>query len=111
MSAQQSLPVGGLSDWDANADFFRMGHRDLFTGSEPYETYEPAYRYGWDLAGNDRYRTRAWEDIEPDVRRDWESRNPGGAWERFKAAVRRGWERASDAVEHVIPGDSDRDGR
>ena len=54
----------------------------------------------------------AWNEIEPDLRSDWERRYPqGGGWERFKAAVRRGWERTSDAVESAIPGDSDRDGR
>jgi hypothetical protein len=73
------------SDWDRN-----YGALD---GS--YEDYEPAYRYGDALSGDSRYAGRRWEDIEPDVRSDWERQHPGSAWERFKAAVRHGWERMS----------------
>jgi stress response protein YsnF len=60
-----------------------------------YEDYEPAYRYGSTLAEEERYRGRNWNDIEPNVRRDWETRHPGSGWESFKAAVRHGWERVT----------------
>jgi hypothetical protein len=73
---------------DFNARFAAEGGR--------YEDYEPAYRYGHTLSGDTRYAGRRWEEIEPDVRSDWESRHPGSAWERFKAAVRHGWERVTD---------------
>jgi hypothetical protein len=98
-------------DWDRQRDHFRTSHSEMY-GNAPYEEYEPAYRYGWEAGSSGRYRGRAWNDVESDLRGDWERRNPGaGGWERFKAAVRRGWERTSDAVESAIPGDSDRDGR
>jgi uncharacterized protein (TIGR02271 family) len=58
-----------------------------------YEDYQPAYRYGSQLAAEERYRGRDWADIEPDARRDWETRYPDSGWERFKAAVRHGWDR------------------
>jgi uncharacterized protein (TIGR02271 family) len=58
-----------------------------------YEDYEPAYRYGYSLRDDPRYASRDWSAIEPDVRRDWETRYPGSTWERMKAAVRRGWDR------------------
>lgn len=57
-----------------------------------WEDYEPHYRYGHGLRGDTRWQGRDWDAIEPDVRSDWESRNPGGTWERFKASVRRGWD-------------------
>jgi hypothetical protein len=60
-----------------------------------YEDYEPAYRYGYALRDDPRYASRDWSAIEPDVRRDWETRYPGSTWERMKAAVRRGWERVT----------------
>ncbi len=97
--------------WGDQRDYFRMHHGETY-GDQNFDEYEPAYRYGWDVGSSGRYRGRKWNDIEPELRSDWERRYPtGGAWERFKSAVRRGWERTSDAVESAIPGDSDRDGR
>ena len=108
-AAATHAPLPG--HWDDDRDYFRMHHGETYGGTTGFDEYEPAYRYGWDIGGNDRYRGRAWNDIEPELRSDWERRYPDGGWERFKAAVRRGWERTSTAVEHAIPGDSDRDGR
>ena len=101
------------STWENDDDAdFRTHYRDTLSSSGgAYEDYQPAYRYGGELGSNQRYRGRSWSDIESDARRNWESSNPDGGWERFKSAVRRGWERTSNAVERVIPGDSDRDGR
>ena len=99
------------SFWDEPRDYFRMHHNEVY-GDTSFDEYEPAYRYGWDAGTSGRYRGRAWSDIEPELRSDFERRYPGGgAWERFKSAVRRGWERTTEAVETAMPGDSDRDGR
>ena len=56
-----------------------------------YEAYEPAYRYGYDLGTNERYRGRDWDALEADARRDWETRQPG-TWARFHDAIRHAWE-------------------
>jgi uncharacterized protein (TIGR02271 family) len=58
-----------------------------------YEDYAPAYAYGSSMARNEQYRGRQWNEIEPTLRSDWESRNPHSAWKKMKAAVRHGWER------------------
>lgn len=114
VTTASGMPITSTSStWtnDDDADF-RTHYRDTLSASgQTYEDYEPAYRYGSELGSNERYRGRGWSDVESDARRDWESSNPGRGWERIKAAVRRGWERTSNAVERVIPGDSDRDGR
>ena len=96
--------------FNEHRDHFRMHHGDDY-GAAAFDDFEPAYRYGWGLGNDPRYRGRDWSAIESDARRDWESRYPDNAWERFKSAVQRGWERTSDAVERAVPGDSDRDGR
>jgi uncharacterized protein (TIGR02271 family) len=77
-----------------DSDYYRNDWQTNFgsTGGR-YEDYEPAYRYGHTLRSDQRYSGRDWDAIEPDARRDWESRNPGGTWENMKSAVRRGWER------------------
>jgi stress response protein YsnF len=57
-----------------------------------YDRYQPAYRYGYTLANDDRYRGREWRDVESEARREWESRNRDqGPWEDFKDAVQHGW--------------------
>jgi hypothetical protein len=58
-----------------------------------YEEYEAAYAYGSAMASADLYRGRPWDDVEPNLRGDWEARNPDSAWQKVKAAIRHGWER------------------
>lgn len=58
-----------------------------------YDEYAPAYSYGSSMARSDLYRGRRWDDVESNLRSDWESRYPSSAWEKFKTAVRHGWER------------------
>jgi uncharacterized protein (TIGR02271 family) len=58
-----------------------------------YEDYDPAYRYGSSMASNATYKGRPWDEVEPELRRNWEGRYPQSAWENFKAAIREGWNR------------------
>lgn len=60
-----------------------------------WEDYEPAYRWGDSMRSDSRYRGRAWDEVEPDLQRDWEGRQ-AGTWERFKTAVRHAWDRMTD---------------
>ena len=71
---------------------FRKHYATAFAGrGAAYTEYEPAYRYGYELSRNERYRGRDWAALEADARRDWEAQHPS-TWERFKDAVRYGWE-------------------
>ncbi len=58
-----------------------------------YEDYAPAYQYGSTLGADERYRGRRWDEIEPQVRTDWESSHADSPWEKTKEAVRVGWEK------------------
>jgi uncharacterized protein (TIGR02271 family) len=58
-----------------------------------YEDYDAAYRYGATLGGSDRMRNYRWNDVESDVRSDWETQHPESAWDKVKDAVRYGAER------------------
>ena len=70
---------------------FREHYTTAFANSgAAYAAYEPAYRYGYELGTNERYRGRDWAALEAEARRDWEARHPS-TWERFKDAVRYGW--------------------
>jgi len=77
---------------------YESGYRENFTSAygrsgRQYTDYEPAYRYGYTLAMDPRYRDRDWTIIEPEARRDWANQNKG-SWEEFKDAIRYGWDRA-----------------
>lgn len=67
-----------------NTTFGRMGRT--------YEDYEPAYRYGRRLRQDRNFRDRGWSALEPELRRDWEARNPG-TWDDYRDAIRYSYER------------------
>jgi uncharacterized protein (TIGR02271 family) len=56
-----------------------------------YEQCWPAYRYGYELAGDQRSGSD-WAQVEGEARRQWEQRNPG-TWQRFKDSIRFAWDR------------------
>jgi uncharacterized protein (TIGR02271 family) len=74
-------------------DAFRRDFQSRFDGRGAYDDYEPAYRFGYTHAGDSQYRNSDWTTVEPQLRRDWESKGQG-SWERFKESIRHGWERA-----------------
>lgn len=74
--------------------YFRGHWTSNFAGDgATYEDYAPAYTYGSTMARSDLYRGRPWNEVEHNLRSDWEARNPGSAWAKVKAAIRHGWER------------------
>jgi uncharacterized protein (TIGR02271 family) len=60
-----------------------------------YDDYAPAYRYGNQMRSSDKYRGRNWNDVEADLRSDWDARGGGApsTWDKMKAAVQSGWDR------------------
>jgi uncharacterized protein (TIGR02271 family) len=82
--------VPGIETYEAD---FRQHHTLTFASSGgAYADYEPAYRYGYTLGTDERYRDRDWSALESDAQRDWEARQ-AGTWDRYKDAIRYGWEK------------------
>ncbi|MBV6325224.1 hypothetical protein [Duganella violaceipulchra] len=76
--------------------YFRTHWQDTFSyGGGTYQEYDPAYRYGESMAGNPGYKDKPWEEVEPELRSNWESQHAQSSWEKFKDAVRAGWERVT----------------
>ncbi len=75
-------------DTDFRKHYDAATYRDQYT----YEQIQPAYRYGYTLASDKTYQGRNWNDVENDVRTNWESSNKG-TWEQFKDSIRYAWER------------------
>jgi hypothetical protein len=76
-----------------------------------FDHYQPAYRAGVDSFN--RNPGRSFDDVEPELGRDWNRARGSSSleWEHARPAARDAWERVSNAAERVIPGDSDKDGR
>ena len=91
-TATETRRVMAPQDFAIYDPIFRKHYATAFAGkSAAYTEYEPAYRYGYELRRNERYRGRDWAALEADARHDWEARHPS-TWERFKDAIRYGWE-------------------
>ena len=72
---------------------FRANHQSTYGNrGASYDRYAPAYRHGSELASDQRYANRDWNDVESDARQTWSSRNSGN-WDDFRDAVRYGWDR------------------
>ena len=81
-------------DAGENDAYYRSHWQTNYAGAGGrYEDYDPAYRYGSSMASNATYKGRPWDEVEPELRRNWEGRYPQSAWEKFKTAIREGWNR------------------
>ena len=81
--------------------------RPYVTPGTDYDTYAPAYKYGWESRGH--FIGSSFDDVESDLGREWERVKGKSSlgWDRAREAARDAWHR----VERAIPGDADRDGR
>jgi uncharacterized protein YcfJ len=81
------------------APYYRAGRE--------WNDYRPAYKYGYDTYS--QYRGQRFEDVEPQLERDWNATRAESrlGWNEAKGAVRDGWHH----IERALPGDADNDGR
>ena len=79
-------------DFEAYMPAFRQHHTSTFADrGGAYKDYEPAYRYGYELAMNSKYRGTDWKALETEARRDWEARHKG-TWDKYRDAIYYGWD-------------------
>ncbi|MCD7097764.1 hypothetical protein [Stenotrophomonas sp. MMGLT7] len=101
MSVPYQIPGRVPNDDDATqASVYWRRHFDgkpYYDEGELFEDYEPAYRAGH----NARLREfgRAYEEVESELQREWETAHPQGrsrtTWEKARHAVRSAWELAA----------------
>ena len=75
--------------------------RDYTDADRGYDYYRPAYRYGWE--SRDRHSGRTFDEIEGELRSDWDQDAAGMDWDQARAAVRDAYER-QDKTEASTPG-------
>jgi uncharacterized protein (TIGR02271 family) len=82
----------GAEAYERNREDFREHYGKTFGGRGSYEDYEPAYRYGSDMAVQGE---SDWNTLEPEARQRWED-EARGDWDEYRDAVRYGYERNRD---------------
>ena len=93
----QSKRPGATLDWQTEDEYWRDNYSDrpYVSQNSDYETWRPAYRYGFESAH--RYSGKRWQDVESDLRTGWDKYEHRGdqrsTWEQIKDAVRDGWDR------------------
>lgn len=85
-------------DTDDDDSYYRNHYSTQYANTgDSYDSLAPAYGYGSEARRNPKYQGRNWDDVESDLRSDWDSRYPGtsgvSTWEKMKAAVRHGWDK------------------
>lgn len=99
--------VGEQIDPTSQDAYWRENYRNR-TYVEPgtnYEAYQPAYQYGWE--SRSRHAGRRFEDVEPELAKNWPKTKSNLSWDRAKHATRDAWDR----IERALPGDADGDGK
>ena len=81
----------------SDSDFRNHFAANYGTTGKQYDAYAPAYQYGHTLAGDPRYSSNNWSDVEANAQKDWASKGTG-KWEDFKGAVQQGWNKTRDTV-------------
>jgi hypothetical protein len=92
--APPSIATGVVAPASTDETFFR----DHFLMTYPqvagdYETFRPAYHFGYEFATKAEYKGMDWMTAEGQARSMWEQTNPG-TWDRFKDAIYSGWSHA-----------------
>lgn len=87
-------------DPTAEDAYWRSNYRNrpyVDQGSE-YDSYRPAYQYGWE--SRNQYRDRRFEDVEPELERGWTTKHQSSSlgWDKAKHATRDAWDRVDRAV-------------
>jgi hypothetical protein len=104
--ARKADPVIEDSYWRENHATRPYARKDV-----DFDHYQPAYRAG--VESFNRNPGRSFDEIEPELSRDWNKARGSSSleWEHARPAARDAWDRVSNAVERAVPGDSDKDGR
>ena len=105
------LPGKGAAEWvnpTVEDEYWRKNYASRpYSGSGSYDEFQPAYQYGWESYS--RHQGRKFDDVEPELRREWEKGKTTTklGWDKARSAARDAWDR----VERAMPGDFDKDGR
>lgn len=90
----EALRVHHYGEYDTYRAGFQNHYLETNNGAgAAFDHYEPAYQYGYNLAIDPAYNTRDWTEMEPEVRKYYETEYADAQlpWERYREAVRHAW--------------------
>ncbi|HLI83700.1 MAG TPA: YsnF/AvaK domain-containing protein [Bryobacteraceae bacterium] len=74
-------------------DRFRADYdRNFARTGKTFDSYRPAYKYGYEKAREPGYRNRSWSDAESQLEREFSARGDSLKWSEIRDVVHRGWE-------------------
>jgi hypothetical protein len=83
------------ADWTTEDAYWREHYttRPYWRSDRDYDFYSSGYRFGFDAT--DRYKGKAWGDVEAELQRDWDQYKYRGesTWEQVKIVVKDAWDR------------------
>ena len=83
---EQIDPTAEDAYWRANYQ-----NRPYVAKGSDYDVYRPAYQYGWE--SRNQYRDRRFDEVEPELERNWASRQAKLDWKTARPAAQDAWER------------------
>lgn len=90
-AAAAAAPTATFADYTTYEPRFRMNYdRNYANSGYDYAHYDSAYRYGYTLATDPRYRDYSWDQVEPEVEAYWMKQYPG-TWDQMRASIRDAW--------------------
>ena len=94
-TAEAVNPTGEIEYWRGE-----FANRPYAAGRR-FDEYEPAYMYG--LTAYPTYRTRTWDEIEPELERDWTTKrgNSKLEWKDARQASKDAWNRIADRAKET----------
>ncbi len=93
VAAPGSVVVPAATTWEEAASFYRARWQQRYGAhGAQWESYEPRYRFVWEMANHPDYRGRSWVTVQPELRRQWEVRYPATEWDQVADTVRDAWE-------------------
>ncbi len=84
--------------WDQVMPTYRSWWEQRYGATGNWTDYEPRYRFAWERANDPEYRGRSWTEVEPMLRRNWESRYHESTWNQVKDSIREAWDRVTSGV-------------
>jgi hypothetical protein len=96
-STPERVPVvegvtAGYAEWEPR---FRTHYNSNYaTSGETWNTYSPAYQFGYELANDQRYNGWSWDRVESDAQYRWDRDYPSSpsTWQKFKNAIHEAWD-------------------
>lgn len=74
--------------------------RPYYQAGDKYESYLPAYRFGWESAARGEYAGRNFDELEPELENVWKTHYAAsGEWRSVRERVRDAFDRIRQRIE------------